>query len=161
LNDLEDLGFPSPEPPPDLDDVTSPAEEEQAYTAFDDYSHTLKELGACFDVSRERIRQIIGNALSKLRRMDLVKEMWGVRKETTKVATINQPVMSYRSAQSRLVCERAGFRGCSCGAYARTSAGAVYCRWCGNVWRLEERIARIVVTNAMIERWETTEGSAS
>jgi len=56
----------------------SPREEKVLRMRFgmeDGSAHTLEEVGRCFDVTRERIRQIEAKALRKLRHSSRSKEL--------------------------------------------------------------------------------------
>lgn len=128
-----DHDVPFGEEPPDVeDDAYIDPPEERYCTYIEDDTQTLDEIGKCFDLSRERVRQICLSAYSTLSRNSIIKELWyGVPPLRPKPKTV---------------------RLCRCRALDSVSPGVLYCRRCGNSWKLPDKQVQRLKTTMWLER---------
>lgn len=138
---LRDLEFPVGEPQPDTIDGHGHDQQEPYGTVCDGNEHILSEIGEFYGVSSERARQMCLGAMSKL-----------LHKHRRLLVSLLTGEFDWRVAAIEEVCAEPEFTGCRCASYANSAPGYIYCRKCGQVWKVDESRSVRILTEVMLQR---------
>jgi hypothetical protein len=139
--DLREIDFPVGERPPDTTDDHGHDQPEPYGAVCDGTEYILDEIGAEFDVTRERARQICLRAMSKL-----------LQKHRRLFVSLLTGEFDWRSAAIEKTESEPEFKGCRCQSYDRSAPGHIYCKSCGRVWRVSEGQELRIITSTMLRR---------